>query len=52
MTDSSIQVPPALHMAQRQPSGISYIIGHLNLELLLYIHVLGYLKGTLRGALK
>ncbi len=51
MNDSSIQVPPALCMAQQQSSGIGHIIDYLNLELLLYIHVLGYVKGTLRGAL-
>ncbi len=51
MNDNSIQVPPALFMAQRLPSGSGHIIDHLNLELLLvlYIHVLGYVKGTLRG---
>ncbi len=31
--------------------GSGHIIDHLNLELLLYIDVLGYVKGTLRGAL-
>ncbi len=36
-------------MAQGQPRGSGHIIDHLNLELLLYIHVLGYVKGTLRG---
>ncbi len=39
----------ALYKAQRQPSGIGYIIGHLNWELLLYIHALSYVKGILRG---
>ncbi len=34
-----------------QLSGSGYIIDHLNLELLLYIHVLGYVNGTLRRAL-
>ncbi len=41
MNDSSIQVPPALYMAQPLPSGSGHIIDHLNLELLLYIHVHG-----------
>ncbi len=36
-------------MAQWLPSGSGHIIGHLNLELLSYIHVFGYVKGTLRG---
>ncbi len=50
MNDSSIQVPPALYLAKRLPSGSGHIIDHQNLELLLlYIHVLGYVKGTLRG---
>ncbi len=36
-------------MAQRQQSGSGHIIDHLSLELLLlYIHILGYVKGTLR----
>ncbi len=47
MNDSSIQVPLALYMAHRLQSGSGHIIDHLNLELLLYIHVLGYVKGTL-----
>ncbi len=34
MNDSSIQVPPALYMAQQLPSGTGHIIDHLNLELL------------------
>ncbi len=51
MNDSSNHVPPALYMAQGQPSGSGHIIDHLNLELLLYMHVHGYVKGTLRGAL-
>ncbi len=53
MNDSSIQVPLALYMAQGQPSGSDHIIDdNLNLEpLLLYIYVLGYVKGTLKGAL-
>ncbi len=52
MNDSSIQVPPALYMAQQLPSGSGHIIDHLNLELLLlYIHVLGYVKGTLKGGI-
>ncbi len=50
MNDSSIQVPPALFMAERLPSDSGHIIDHLNLELLLlYIHVLSCVKGTLRG---
>ncbi len=49
MNDSSIQVEPALYMAQQQPSGSGHIIDHLNLEQLLYIHVHDYVKGTLRG---
>ncbi len=36
-------------MAQPLPSDSGRIIDHLNLELLLYIHVLGYAKGTLWG---
>ncbi len=38
-------------MAQWLPSGSGDIIDHLHLELLLYIHLIGYVKGTLRGAL-
>ncbi len=45
MNDRSIQVPPALYMAQGQPSGNGHIIDHLNIEQLLYI----YGKGILRG---
>ncbi len=41
VNDSSIQVPPVLYMAQWLLSGSGHIIDHLNLELLLYIHVLG-----------
>ncbi len=48
MNDSSIQVPPALCMAQGQPNGSGHITDHLNLERLLYIHVLGYVKGPVR----
>ncbi len=48
MNDSTIQVPPALYIAQGQPSGSGHIIDQLNLELLLYINVLGYVKRTLR----
>ncbi len=44
MNDSSIQVPPALYMAQRLPSGSGHIIDHLNLEPLLYTHGHGYVK--------
>ncbi len=51
VNNSSIQVPLALYMAHRPQSGSGHIIDHLNLELLLYIHVHGYVKGTLRGAL-
>ncbi len=51
MNDSSMQVPPALYMAQRLPSGSGHIIDDLNLELLLYIHVLSYVTGSLRAAL-
>ncbi len=36
-------------MAQRQPRGSGHIIYNLNLELLLHIHVLGYVKETLWG---
>ncbi len=50
MNDSSDHVPPALYMAQGQPSGRGHIIDYLNLELLLYIHVHGYVKVTLKGA--
>ncbi len=49
MNDSSIQVPPALYMAQGEPSGSCHIIDDLHVELLLYIHVLDYVLGTLRG---
>ncbi len=49
MIYSSIQVPPALYMDQRLPSGRGHIIDHLNVERLLCIHVLGYEKWTLRG---
>ncbi len=31
------------------PSGSGHIIDHLNLELVLYIHVIVYVKGTIRG---
>ncbi len=53
MNDNSIQVPPALYIwpNNSQVVALGYIIDHLNLELLLYIHVLGNVKGTLRGAL-
>ncbi len=47
MNDSSIQVALALYVAQRLPSGSGHIIDHLNLELLLYIHVHDYVKGGL-----
>ncbi len=49
VNDNSIQVIPALYMTQGQPSCIGHIIDHLNLELLLYIHVLGYVNRTLKG---
>ncbi len=51
MNDSRIHVPPALYIWHMdQLSGSGKIIDHVNLELLLlYIHVLGYVKGTLRG---
>ncbi len=36
-------------MAQRLPSGSGHIIDHLNVELLLYIHVLfGFVKGIVK----
>ncbi len=34
MNDSSIQVPPALYIAQRLPSGSCHIIDHLIVEVL------------------
>ncbi len=44
MNDSNIQVPLGLlYMTERQPSDIGHIIDHVNLELLLYIHVLTWL---------
>ncbi len=49
MNDSSIQVLPSLYMAQGWPSGSGRIIDHLNIEKLLYIHILGYVKGTIKG---
>ncbi len=49
MNDSSIQVTLALYMVHRLQSGSGHIINHLKLELLYYIHVLGYVTGTLRG---
>ncbi len=51
MNDSSIQVPLAYIWPKWQLSDSDHIIDHPNLEPLLYIHVLGYVKGTLRGAL-
>ncbi len=47
-----MQVPPALCMAQGQPSGNGHIIDHLNLELLWYIHVIVHVQGTLRDTVQ
>ncbi len=51
MNDSSLQVPHALYIAQGQSSDSDHIIDHLNLESLLCIQVLGYVKRALVGAL-
>ncbi len=39
-------------MALRRQSGSGHIIDHLNLELLLYIHVLGYLRDSKGGIIQ